>query len=369
MAYTTIDDPSAYFNTLLYTGDGSDGRAITNSANAGNFQPDWLWYKERSSTSEHRAFDSSRGASKRLEPNNTNAEATDTTNHQSFDSNGFTIGNSGSTNANGDTYVAWQWKANGGTTSSNTDGSITSTVQANTTAGFSILTYSANATAGATVGHGLGTTPSVVILKKRSGTGDGNWMVGHKAYVGNAAENVALDGTGVPVAADDTAGSTWNRTAFTSTVFTLGDGQAGDWTGRTNRSGYTMVAYCFAEIKGYSKFGSYTGNGNADGTFVYTGFKPAWVMIHRTDSSGENWQMFDNKRDGFNNGSSSNKMLKANVSETEDSNSTGFLDLLSNGFKIRESAARHNASGGTYIYMAFAEHPFVSSKGVPVTAR
>ena len=163
---------------------------------------------------------------------NSSADENTDGNIESYLSNGIQINRQYDWNSSR-TLVDWFWKANGGTTSSNTDGSITSTVQANTTAGFSILTYSANATAGATVGHGLGTTPSVVILKKRSGTGDGNWMVGHKAYVGNAAENVALDGTGYPVAADDAAGSTWNRTAFTSTVFTLGDGQAGDWTGKT----------------------------------------------------------------------------------------------------------------------------------------
>ena len=361
MAYTTIDDPSAYFHTQLYTGDGSSSNAITNDANAGDFKPDWIWIKNRTTAVNHVLHDSSRGASKRLYSNATDAEST-TSNFSSFDTDGFTFGGSGqSYNDSSKNYVAWQWKANGGTTSSNTDGSITSTVQANTTAGFSILTYSANATAGATVGHGLGTTPSVVILKKRSGTGDGNWMVGHKAYVGNAAENVALDGTGVPVAADDTAGSTWNRTAFTSTVFTLGDGQAGDWTGRTNRSGYTMVAYCFAEIKGYSKFGSYTGNGSTDGVFIYTGFKPAWVMFKRT-SQTESWVIADNKRD------TDNPVGNFLLADSNAAEGSGVVyDFLSNGIKIRD--ASQNESSATYIYLAFAEHPFVSSKGVPVTAR
>ena len=365
MAYTTIDDPSEYFHTRLYSGNNSgSGLAVTNNANSGNFQPDWVWIKRRDSAGSSGLHDSNRGSTKRLKSDATDAEDTNSNILASFDSNGFTIGdNSGNYNASG-TYVAWQWKANGGTTTTNNDGSITSTVQANTTAGFSILTYSANATAGATVGHGLGTTRAVVILKKRSGTGDGNWMVGHKAYVGNAAENVALDGNSYVVSADDQAGSTFYRTAFTSTVFTLGDGQAGDWTGRTNRSGYTMVAYCFAEIKGYSKMGSYTGNGNADGPFIYTGFKPAWLLFKQTNASGENWRIFDNKRSPFNQ-VDDHLFASSNSAENDE---TG-CDFLSNGFKWKNSDTHQNGSGATYIYMAFAEHPFVSSKGVPVTAR
>ena len=364
MAYTTIDDPSEYFHTQLYAGDGNDDRSITNDANAGNFSPDWLWLKNRSGTNSHALVDTTRGATKVLRSNASNAEETEANGIQAFETDGFQIGSGGLVNTNGNDYVAWQWKANGGTTSTNNDGSIASTVQANTTAGFSILTYSANATAGATVGHGLGTTPAVVILKKRSGTGDGNWMFGHKAYVGNAAENIALDGNSYVVSADDAAGSTWNRTAFTSTVFTLGDGQAGDWTGRTNRSGYTMVAYCFAEIKGYSKMGSYTGNGNADGPFIYTGFKPAWLLFKQTNASGENWRIFDNKRSPFNQ-VDDHLFASSNSAENDE---TG-CDFLSNGFKWKNSDTHQNGSGATYIYMAFAEHPFVSSKGVPVTAR
>ena len=361
MAYTTIDDPSQHFDILTRSGvyDSSGTYDLTGL----NFQPDFVWEKVRSVSGDHYLQNSSLTGKKMLKSNSSADENTDG-NIESYLSNGIQINRQYDWNSSR-TLVDWFWKANGGTTSSNTDGSITSTVQANTTAGFSILTYSANATAGATVGHGLGTTPSVVILKKRSGTGDGNWMVGHKAYVGNAAENVALDGTGVPVAADDTAGSTWNRTAFTSTVFTLGDGQAGDWTGRTNRSGYTMVAYCFAEIKGYSKFGSYTGNGSTDGVFIYTGFKPAWVMFKRS-SAAENWFIQDTTRGTFN---VVNKTLFANLSDSEYTNTNYNVDHLSNGFKLRTTDNHVNASGNTYIYMAFAEHPFVSSKGVPVTAR
>jgi hypothetical protein len=355
MAYTTIDDPSEYFTITLYTGDGSNGRAITNSANAGNFQPDWLWYKERSSTSSHRIFDSSRGNSKRIEPDTTTQEETDTTNHQSFDSNGFTVGSSGSTNANGDTYVAWQWKANGGTTTTNDAsatgvGTIDSVYQANTTAGFSIVTYTGTGSAG-TIAHGVGATPHWVLVKNRS-TGDRQW---YNQHIGNssASKGQTLSTNG----AEQTLSAVFGDTRASSTVFTVGDNNS------INDSGDNYVAYVFAPIKGYSKFGSYTGNGNADGAFVYTGFKPAWLMIKRIDSANH-WLMFDIKRDINNVGE---KWLRA---DTNDAASTGiYWDGLSNGFKARTNDPIINASGGTYVYMTFAEHPFVSSKGVPVTAR
>ncbi len=354
MAYTTIDDPSAYFTITLYTGDGNDNRAITNSANAGNFQPDWLWYKERSSTSSHRVFDSSRGASKRIEPDVTNAEDTDTSNQKSFDSNGFTVGTSGSTNADGDTYVAWQWKANGGTTSSNTDGSITSTVQANTTAGFSIVTYTGNGSDNSTIGHGLGKAPSMIILKGRSSVED--WMVYHKDLT--AGSEIILNSTAAQ--ADDTNNATWgdnHPSSVGSSTFAVG------YAGDSNADGTTYVAYCFAEIKGYSKIGSYTGNGSTDGTFVYTGFKPAWVM-YKNISSAADWLIYDTKR--IHSGTQLD-YLEPNTSDAE-----GFIaiDVLSNGFKLREASGdKFNTSGDKYIYMAFAEHPFVSSAGVPTTAR
>jgi hypothetical protein len=350
MAYTTIDDPSAYFTITLYTGDGNDNRAITNSANSGNFQPDWLWYKERSSTSSHRVFDSSRGASKRLEPDVTNAEATDTSNHKSFDTNGFTVGTSGSTNANGDTYVAWQWKVNGGTTASNTDGSITSTVQANTTAGFSIVTYTGTGS-NATIGHGLGVAPSWVLCKDRDGTGV--WVTWQNTLAGNQA--LELQSTNA-VADEPTS---WNSTVPSSTVFSVGT------RGGTNASSRNFVAYCFAEKQGYSKFGKYTGNGSADGPFIYTGFKPAWVMIKRTDSIGD-WNMVDTTRDTSNTGT--NSYLYSQVSDAEQTGSAGF-DILSNGFKNRNTHSRANANGGTYIYISFASSPFVGSDSVPTTAR
>ena len=340
MAYTTIDDPSEFFNTVLWSGNSS-----TQSITGVGFQPDFVWLKSRTNSASHRLNDSNRGVNKQLASDSTDDESSFTTMLTSFDSDGFTLGNNVGINGTGYTNVGWNWKANGGTTSSNSDGTITSTVQANTTAGFSIVTFTGTST-NVTTGHGLNQAPEIFFAKSRVSNST-NWNT-YTSVIDGSLDYLFLNST-------DAAGNASNSLPTSSVLY----------TNQTDSS----VAYCFHSVKGYSKIGKYTGNGNADGTFVYTGFKPAWIMIHRTDSSGENWQMFDNKRDGFNNGSSSNKMLKANVSETEDSNSTGFLDLLSNGFKIRESAARHNASGGTYIYMAFAEHPFVSSKGVPVTAR
>jgi len=353
MAYTTIDDPSAYFTITLYTGDGSNGRAITNSANAGDFQPDWLWYKERSSTSEHRAFDSSRGNSKRIEPNNTNAEATDTTNHQSFDSNGFTIGNSGSTNANGDTYVAWQWKANGGnrTTFTESGDNPGGGRQVNTTAGFGIYDYTGTGGQG-TIAHGLGATPKWVLIKDRGNTE--HWIVA-TTQIDGSRDGIYLETTGAKFDL-----SSANELIFDSTNITVSD----DWVD-TNGDARNYIMYAFAEVQGYSKFGSYTGNGNADGPFVYTGFKPAWVIIKRTDSANS-WTIRDSKRSTFN---VMQKSLFADLSNAEADSSNYNFDFLSNGFKQRNSNGIDNASGGTYIYMAFAESPFVSSEGVPTTAR
>ena len=358
MAYTTIDDPSEYFHTQIYTGDGNDDRSITNDANAGNFSPDWLWLKNRSGTNSHALVDTTRGATKVLRSNASNAEETEANGIQAFETDGFQIGSGGLVNTNGNNYVTWQWKANGGTTSSNTDGSITTTVQANTTAGFSIVTYTGNATDNATIGHGLGATPEWVIIKNRASSID--WAIGHKSIFGNNAENLRFT-TGAAASADDAGGSHFSRNAPSSTVITLGDGGDGDFSTDTNRA-ETHVAYCFTSIKGYSKLGSYKGNGNADGTFVYTGFKPAWIMAKASNHT-QGWWMFDNKREGYN---PDNNLIQAEGSGAE--NTSNWIDILSNGFKLRTSD--HGINGSyNYIYMAFAEHPFVSSKGVPVTAR
>ena len=271
MAYTTIDDPSLYFQIALYTGNGNDNRAITNDGNS-DLQPDWIWFKNRSTTNSHNVLDSTRGVGKTLEGTNTNSAEGDTsTRLTSFDSDGFTVRTDPSVNGNGNGIVAWQWKANGGTTSSNSDGSITSTVQANTTAGFSIITYTGNGTAGATVGHGLGAVPSVIINKGRDE--DRPWAVyHHKNTSAPETEVLILD---TDAATIDNA-NRWNDTAPTSSVMTIKQ------SGEVNVSGEKYVSYHFTEIQGYSKFGSYKGNYNADGPFIYTGFKPAFVLVKET---------------------------------------------------------------------------------------
>ena len=362
MAYTTIDDPSAYFQTALYTGNGGN-QSITNVGNS-DLQADWIWLKERSALSGHHVFDSSRGigdSGKALIVNTNGAEGDDTA-FRSFDSDGFTLANTGGFNESGVTNVAWQWKANGGTTASNSDGSITSTVQADTTAGFSIVTYTGTGST-ATVGHGLGVKPSVIIIKARTeptggvhfGSDQGNWIVYHQGTASDPETDLLLLNENNAV--QDSTGH-MNDTAPTTSVFTIHTNVD------VNESSDTYVAYCFAEKQGYSKFGRYTGNGNADGPFVYTGFKPAWIMIKRTDAANS-WYLVDSTRGSTNVISAE---LEANNNGAE-ATSNVRLDILSNGYKIRTSGAAYNASSGTYIYAAFAEHPFVSSKGVPTTAR
>ena len=357
MAYTTIDDPSAHFQTTLYTGNRSSSQTITNDGNS-DLQPDWLWIKPRNDTvaHSHSLFDSTRGVTKGLASNLSEAEYTTTSKVTSFNTDGFSIGNGASVNQpdRDVDYVAWQWKANGGTTSSNGDGSITATVQANTTAGFSIITYTGNGTSGATIGHGLGKVPKWIVQKSRERT-DYNWQVYHEAVSSDAETDFLRLNTNAAVADDATI---WNDTAPSSSVITLGNSIGG------NANGEGIVVYAFAEIQGYSKFGSYTGNGNADGTFVYTGFKPAWVMIKHS-SGTSNWTINDVARDPTN---VNNLRLFPNQNVAENSGSDS-MDMLSNGFKFRSTDSGNNGSGATYVYMAFAEHPFVSSKGVPVTAR
>jgi hypothetical protein len=348
--YTSINDPSVYFQTAIYNGNGG-ANTITNDGNS-NLQPDWLWFKERSSSSYHHVFDTSRGvggSGKALYTNNTDAEAADTA-LTSVNTDGFTLANTGGFNENGQTNVCWQWKANGGTTASNSNGTITSTVQANTTAGFSIVTYTGTGSA-ATLGHGLGSAPEVVIVKSRS-QGYG-WIVYHKA----AASDAHTDYLGLDDSDALTDFPMWNDTAPTSTVFSVGTDVA------VNNNTQNYVAYCFAEKQGYSKFGSYEGNGNANGTFVYTGFKPAWFLCKQTNTS-RSWTLIDSKRPEIN--SNDTKALVPNESGAEENIDA---DFLSNGLKIRQNQTAINESGGSYIYMAFAESPFVSSAGVPVTAR
>ena len=352
MAYTTIDKPTDYFNTVLYTGNNSSSHSITGL----DFQPDWVWIKPRNGTDGHVLTDSVRGALKRLRSEGTNAEDTLSGSLSSFDSDGFTVGNAGEVNSSSYNFVAWNWLA-GGSASSNTDGSITSSVSANTTAGFSIVSYTATGST-ATIGHGLGAVPNWILVKKRAGGTARDWAVYHSANT-SAPETEILYLNNTDATADSSV--YWNDTAPTSSVFTVGTGNEVN-----ESSGNTYIAYCFAEKKGYSKFGSYTGNGNADGTFVYTGFKPAFVMTKRS-SNTENWYIIDNKRSPFN---PPLNALSPNLSHAEDTNATGRIqDFLSNGFKLRTSDTAVNGSGDSYIYMAFAENPFVTSTGIPTTAR
>jgi hypothetical protein len=344
MAYTTIDDPGLFFNTKLYTGNGSTGQSITGVG----FEPSLTWLKLRSTTGNHGLFDAVRGATKRLQANQTNAEDT-IASFASFDSDGFTLSEA-SQNNSGETFASWNWKA--GTSFTNDAsatgiGTIDSSGSASDTSGFSIVSYTGTGSAG-TIKHGLSSAPSMIIAKNRSATG--NWRVYHKSLGEDYL--IQLDLTG---AALDNA--TWNDTAPTSSVFSISS------VADVNGSGNSIIAYCFADVQGFSKFGSYTGNGSTDGTFVYTGFKPAFVIFKKTSSTA-NWSIRDNKRDPFNAGDTN---LFANLSDVESSSNN--LDFLSNGIKLRNAGSNWNSSSASYIFMAFAEAPFVTSTGVPATAR
>jgi len=469
MAYTTIDDPSEYFNTILYTGNGST-QSITNSANAGNFQPDWVWFKRRNGSNSHQLYDAVRGATKRIRSDTNEAESTVSAGLTSFDSNGFSLGSDEAVNVNSGSLVAWQWKAGGtaptktykvvvvsdsgnkyrfrnsgdtatyaasavtldlqeggtyifdqsdssnsshplrfytasdksggeyttGVTTSGTagnagaftqitvaasaptlyyqcsshagmggqvntnsthgqtnfDGANLSVVQANTTAGFSIITYEGNYSS-TSIGHGLNSAPDWLIFKNRDSTDP--WALWHVG-LNFPTDDLIYFNTNAANQHDPS----FLNTAPSSSVITLGAYE------NTNQNNNDLVCYAFHSVKGYSKFGSYTGNGSSsDGPFVYTGFKPAWIMIKRTDSTNH-WGITDNKRDPDN---LTNEILLANSSGTGYSGTSIGYDILSNGFKIRNSDSIDNTSGGTYIYMCFASSPFVSSKGVPITAR
>ena len=358
MAYTTIDDPSAYFQTTLWTGNATDDRSITNTGNS-DLQPDFVWIKSRGTTNDHLLFNSTVGVGKYLRANATDEETTIADTLQGFESDGIEIGADSRLNTNTDTVVSWQWKANGGTRSTFTESGSNPAGgrQVNTTAGFSIIDYTGTGGAG-TIAHGLGAIPKFWVIKNRSGSG-WSWYVYHGANTSAPeTDNLYLNNTDATL--DDN--TRWNDTAPTSTNITLGT------NGGVNQDGETLICYAWAEIQGYSKFGGYTGNGNADGPFIYTGFKPAWIMIKRTDAA-KNWYIADSKRSPSN----VNKAhLVANSNAAEDTSGDGtdsYFDILSNGFKLRQDFSHLNADGGTFVYIAFAEHPFVSSEGVPCTAR
>jgi len=359
MAFTSVDDPLQYFNTILWTGAGdSSARSFTGVG----FQPDWVWYKCRTDAYNHNFVDSVRGTGLNSElcSNKTSAEGGgDSSTHgylSSFDADGFSSANGSSNNLefnqNGETFVAWNWKA-GGSASSNSNGSITSSVSANTTAGFSIVSYTGNGTDGATVGHGL-TSPKLVLIKDRDNSTP--WLM----YGFPNHPTFATDGDLIKLNLSDALVSNDSTTELSigsSTVTFVDAGSA------INANSAKFIMYCFQEIKGYSKFGSYEGNGNADGTFLHLGFRASFFMCKRTNSS-DDWFIFDNKREGYN---VDNDELRANTTGTE--GTTDRIDILSNGIKHRNSGSAQNGSGSTYIFMAFAESPFTNSSGVPNNAR
>ncbi len=346
MAYTTIKKPSDYFNTKLWTGTGS-----SNALTGVGFQPDWTWIKNRTDANSHVLQDAVRGVGNTIISNNTDAESAEGAGDlTAFGSDGFTVGTNGRVNGSGKNMVAWNWLGANGT-AANTDGSISSTVSANTTSGFSIVKYTGNNTSGATIGHGLGAVPKMIIVK-RLDTAD-QWCVYHQS-IGNT-KRIKLNSTDAP----STGSGYWNNTTPTSSLFTIGN------SSEVNGSSGNYIAYCFADVQGYSKFGSYTGNGNDDGTFIYTGFKPAWVVVKPYSTAG-NWLCWDSKRSPIN--QIDGKYLELDASGAEVSTSSVVdLDFLSNGVKLRNTGGGFNGSGVSFIYMAFAEQPLVGDN--PATAR
>ena len=344
MAYISFQ-PNDYFNTKLWTGTDA-----THAITGVGFEPDLVWIKGRTTAYNHVLNDQVRGVNKELRTSGTNAEITQSDSFTSFDSDGFTLGadSSDQYNNTSNNYVGWSWRASGTSGSSNTDGSITSTVSANTTSGFSIVKYTGTGSA-ATIGHGLGVAPKMIIAKN---LGDArSWGVYHASL--GATQPIDLDGSGAAFSSS----TYWNDTSPTTSVFSTGGGN-------NTGSAFDFIAYCFAEKKGFSKFMGWSGNSSTDGTFLYTGFKPAFFIYKLSSSSGSHWCILDNKRDAIN---PVDKHLFANLSNAEASDHD--VDFVSNGLKIRSSGGDINASGSSYIGIAFAEEPLVSSNGVPATAR
>ena len=339
MAYSTIAKSSSYMNTKIYTGTGA-----TNAQTGLGFQPDLTWIKSRSNTYSHTWTDAIRGYTKHISSNSTNAEYSSSTELTSFDTDGFTLGTDAGVNNNGSTFAAWNWKANG-SGSSNSDGTITSTVSVDSTSKFSIVKWAGNSTAGATVGHGLGAAPSFMIIKNLGAATQ--WLTWWDFFANT--EMMYLNLTN----AKGTGQTYLNSTTPTSSVITLGGG--------ADENQNDMIAYCFAEVPGFSKFGTYTGNGVVDGAFVYLGFKPSFVVIKREDQT-TNWVVYDNKRDSYN---TATKLLLPDNSAAETSG-TQKIDLLSNGFKLRSTGNNTNDSS-PYVYMAFGQ-PIVSTNNNIATA-
>ena len=356
MAYTDIDKPTEHFTTFLWTGNDASSRSFTGVG----FQANMMWSKNRSSGHQHNLVDTVRGVDQKLiMPSDNNDEDTTCTHghFDSLDSDGFTVTNAGggyNVNRNANNFVGWFWKGNG-SGSSNTDGSITSTVSANTTSGFSIVKYTGTESAGATVGHGLGVAPDVIIVKNYAVTKE--WNVYHSANTSTPQNDYLI--LNEDNATNSNSGR-WNNTAPSSSIFTLGDGS------ETNGNGNTHIAYCFAGKTGFSRFANYKANGNSS-TSIYqnTTFTPAFMIIKRRDGTGD-WMMYDNERGPFN---PNETILKSNTADSESTSSGFAVDFLSNGFKIRGTDSNINTNNGNYIIMAFAENPFVSSTGIPATAR
>jgi len=347
MAYSTIPKGSLYMNTKLYTGDSASSRTIAGIG----FEPSLTWNKPRTTANDHQWVDAVRGGGKVISSNLADAEYTAGNTILSFNSDGFTCGDGASVNANGVNYASWNWKANGAG-SANTDGDIASTVSVNSTAGFSIVSYTGNGTGSQSVGHGLGLVPKIMFVKNLNSAQV--WRV----YVLSLGSDKGMILNTTATAGVDS--SLWQSSTASSSIFYLGSSSS------TNGNGNSMIAYIFSDIKGFSKMGSYTGNDNADGTFVYLGFKPAFVMIKRTNSAND-WIMLDNKRNSFN---VVDDRLVANDSAAEAT--TNLLDFVSNGMKMRATYGGVNGASDNYIYMAFAENPFVATSGtnaIPVTAR
>ena len=326
-----IDDPSAYFQTALYTGDGN-AQTITNDGNS-DLQPDWVWISMRSHADNKVLFDSVRGVTKRLVSNLNSLEVTVSDMVTAFNSDGFSVGTNSNVTGDGKTFVGWQWKKTAD-------------------AGFDIVTATGTGSA-KTIAHSLSAVPHIIISKEKTGSVNDWTIYHHKISSAPETDSIILNETN---AFQDNA-THWNDTAPTSSVFTVGSGSV------TNRNNSTYVYYLFSEKQGFSKFGSYTGNGNADGAFIYTGFRPAWIML-KNISRAASWLIFDDKREGYN---VDNDELVANTTAAEETYDQ--LDILSNGFKLRTNGTSANLNGDTYIYMAFADSPFVTSTGVPTTAR
>ena len=360
-AYTTIDDSSAYFKVQAYAGNGTDGHAITFDDTDTDMQPDFIWMKGRTFSDNYTLYDQPRGTNKYLHSDTTSIQydnADPNFGVKSFDSDGFTLGQWSALNRSSEDHIAWCWKANGAG-SANSDGNTTTTkTSANTTSGFSIITYEGDGAA-ATLGHGLGAVPHFIIQKNIDDTE--NWQVYHHKNTSEPeTDYLTLNTTN----ATGDQSSRWNDTAPTSTLISIGSDSS------VSQSGESMVMYAWSEKQGFSKFGSFIGNGNADGPMIFTGFKVRWVLV-KNAGGVETWNIWDSERTSSGGGNLVDKDLSTNHTRAEQSGSAGVkvVDFLSNGFKVRGSNTELNQSGYTHIYAAFAETPFVNSEGVPTTAR